>query len=85
MGIVTSIQHNHQSKQEAKKGDEVAIKIETTKSGETAVFGRQFNTADALVSRVSETSINALLALFNDELSENDKQLIARLQSMFHS
>lgn len=82
IGTITSIEHNHKIKQEAKKGDEVAIKIEST-SADSKTFGRQFDETNELVSRISRESINALKELYGNDLSQADRQLIVKLKSVF--
>ena len=54
IGRVIGIQHQHNEINEAKKGSEVAIKIEQAKNTVPPIlFGRQFDASNELVSLVS--------------------------------
>jgi len=83
LGTVTSIEHNHKAKQEAKKGDEVAIKIEASSADNSKTFGRQFDMEDDLVSKISRESIDALKELYGTDLSHSEIQLIKKLKTVF--
>lgn len=53
IGIVTSIECNHKQVESARKGQEVCIKIEPIPGESPKMFGRHFDEADMLVSKVS--------------------------------
>jgi translation initiation factor 5B len=80
---VTSIEHNHKAKNEAKKGDEVAVKIEPTSLDNSKAFGRHFDLENELVSKITRESINALKELYGSDLSQTDRQLILKLKGVF--
>ena len=68
----------------AKAGQSVAMKSEGTNSTEQQrLFGRHFDENDALVSRISRESIDALKAFFSDEMSKDDWRLVLKLKKMF--
>jgi translation initiation factor 5B len=79
LGTVLSIEDNHKEVQKAKRDDIVAIKI----SGEGKLFGRHVFEEDFLVSRISRSSIDALVKSFRDEITSADVQLIKKLKQEF--
>lgn len=66
------------------RGDSVAVKIESTNSTEASrMFGRHFEEADEIVSRITRESINALKAKFRDEMTRLDWELVIKLKKTF--
>lgn len=63
IGIVTSIENNRREVPSAKKGAQVSIKI-TNDSNPTLTFGRQFDHTQAIYSKISRSSIDALKEFF---------------------
>ncbi|KAJ0697569.1 putative protein-synthesizing GTPase [Helianthus annuus] len=47
------------------------------------MFGRHFKMKDELYSRISRSSINVLKANYQDELTNDDWNLVARLKHLF--
>jgi translation initiation factor 5B len=83
IGRITSIQFNHNEVKEAKKGDEVCLKIEADAGQQKVMFGRQFDIADQLVSRLTRESIDQLKLNFKDDLGEDDWRLVIKLKKTF--
>jgi len=83
LGKVTSIEVNKKAKQEAKKGEEVAVKIESPNPDNSKTFGRHFDIEDELMSKISRESLDAIKELFGPELTQPDKKLLAKLKSVF--
>ena len=54
IGIVTGLEANHKSLESARKGLEVCVKIEPIPGETPKLYGRHFDSTDALVSKVSE-------------------------------
>eukprot|EP01111_Echinosteliopsis_oligospora_P015513 TRINITY_DN615_c0_g2_i6.p1 TRINITY_DN615_c0_g2~~TRINITY_DN615_c0_g2_i6.p1 ORF type:complete len:1190 (-),score=496.85 TRINITY_DN615_c0_g2_i6:17-3586(-) len=82
LGVVIGIEKNHKQQQEAKKGEEVAVKIEST-AEHARSFGRHFDTSGDLCSKISRESIDVLKELWGDKLTNPDKQLIVKLKTIF--
>ena len=64
IGKVTSIENNHKEVPSAKKGTSVSIKIACDNS--TMTYGRQFDDKNALYSKISRQSIDALKQYFKE-------------------
>lgn len=64
VGKVTSIENNHKEVPVAKKGTSVSIKIECDNS--TMTYGRQFDHTNALYSKITRQSIDALKQFFKE-------------------
>ncbi|TBT97896.1 translation initiation factor 5B, partial [Hamiltosporidium tvaerminnensis] len=78
LGNVTSIELNKKKVEEAKKGSEVAIKIEIG-SDTPKMFGRHFVESDFLYSVLTRKSIDILKKHFKSEFDEEDVNLIYNL------
>lgn len=52
LGIVTSVESNHKVLENARKGQEVCVKIEPIPGESPKMFGRHFDEKDFLVSKV---------------------------------
>jgi len=84
LGRVTSIENNHKAVTEARKGLQVAVKIENPDlSAQQKVYGRHFDFNDELVSRISRQSIDVLKANFKADLKQEDVVLLAKLKNVF--
>lgn len=57
IGVVTSIESNHKSVENARRGQEVCVKIEPTGDGAPKMFGRHFDEKDFLLSKVSKLKL----------------------------
>ena len=82
IGRITGLQKNHEDVKEAKKGDEVAVKIEMDKGGPNIIVGRQFDQTHQLVSRLSRESIDQLKANFKEDLTDDDWRLVIKLKKL---
>ncbi|AFM98901.1 translation initiation factor IF-2 [Encephalitozoon hellem ATCC 50504] len=83
LGIVTSIENNKETVKEATKDQKVAIKIEAKPNLPPRMFGRHFDQEDILYSMITRESINILKKYFSDELTEDLKALLDRLENKF--
>uniref|UniRef100_A0A8C9SHN8 Eukaryotic translation initiation factor 5B n=1 Tax=Scleropages formosus TaxID=113540 RepID=A0A8C9SHN8_SCLFO len=75
IGIVTSIEINHKSVENAKKGQEVCVKIEPIPG--------EVNCSPVDMSCITRQSIDALKNWFRDEMQKSDWQLIMELKKTF--
>eukprot|EP01121_Diplochlamys_sp_Union-15-3_P009242 TRINITY_DN2510_c0_g1_i4.p1 TRINITY_DN2510_c0_g1~~TRINITY_DN2510_c0_g1_i4.p1 ORF type:complete len:1122 (-),score=321.45 TRINITY_DN2510_c0_g1_i4:75-3440(-) len=83
VGSVTSIEKDNKPVSLARKGDEVAIKIERAPGEQILQVGRHFYTTDLLYSRISRESLNALKQFFKDEINGEMFQLLVKLKKVF--
>jgi translation initiation factor 5B len=74
LGKVISIQKNHKEFDEAKKRDEVCIRI---KNESNIQYGRQFTFADKLISEITRESIDELKVNFRDDMEKEDWLMIS--------
>lgn len=73
LGIVTSIQRNHEEKNIAFKNDEVCIRI----TNETNImYGRHFNHEDVIIAKLNRNSIDILKKDFRNEMTKKDWMLV---------
>jgi len=83
VGRITGMQKNHVDVTEARKGDEVAMKIEQPKEAQQIIFGRHFDASSQLVSKLSRESIDLLKLNFKDDLSQSEWKLVVKLKKVF--
>ena len=83
LGKVVSIQHDHKEVTISKKGEDCAIKIEQTASGQDFYYGRHFDHNDNLVSKLTRESIDLLKTNFKDEMEMADWALVKKLKPVF--
>lgn len=83
LGRITSIQKNHVEVKDAKQGEEVCIKIEAANHEQKIMFGRHFDFADHLYSKITRASIDQLKLHFKDELNEDAWKLVKKLKVVF--
>lgn len=83
LGKVVSIEHDHKEVKQAKKGDDIAIKIEQLVNGQEYYYGRHFDHNDNLVSKLTRESIDLLKANFKDEMEAGDWVLVKKLKPVF--
>ncbi|EEA06279.1 eukaryotic translation initiation factor 5B, putative [Cryptosporidium muris RN66] len=83
IGKVASVEFNKKTVNEAKKGQEVAIKIQPLGSDTNIIYGRHFDHNDKLVSRITRESIDILKNHFRDDLSKEDWKLVIQLKRVF--
>ena len=84
IGRVTTVEHDHKTVEQAKRGDEVCIKIEHCTSDAPKLFGRHFDSNDMLYSRVTRESIDIMKEYFRDDLEKSDWQLMIELKKIFN-
>lgn len=84
LGKVASIEKEKRECFQAKKGDQVAVKIAPSNATESSrQYGRHFDAKDELVSRVSRKSIDLLKENFKDQMEEGDWKLMVKLKKVF--
>ncbi|XP_058807119.1 eukaryotic translation initiation factor 5B-like [Phymastichus coffea] len=83
LGLVTSIECNHKQVEQARKGQEVCIKIEPIPGEAPKMYGRHFDEKDMLVSKISRQSIDACKDYFRDDLMKSDWTLMVELKKLF--
>jgi translation initiation factor 5B len=83
VGRVTRMEINHKEVSVAKKGTQVAIRIEN-ESNPTITFGRQFDHNNPLYSKISRQSIDACKEFFSDEMTKDDWMLTIKLKKVFN-
>jgi hypothetical protein len=84
VGVVQGIESNHREQGSAAKGSTVAVKIVNEKNP-TLTFGRQFDAACPLYSRISRQSIDALKEHFKSDLGNDDWKLVIELKKVCES
>lgn len=85
LGRIAGLEKDHKAVDEARVGDKVAMKIESTKPEEAArLYGRHFDHTDALVSKISRKSIDILKDMFREDLTKDDWRLVVRLKKVFN-
>eukprot|EP00729_Bicosta_minor_P014472 gene14472-19320_t len=82
IGVVMSIQVEHEEQEIAKVGQEVCIKIDPA-GGDKKLLGRHFDESDTLVSRIKRESIDAVKKYFRDDLTKADWRLMKELKGVF--
>ncbi|RWS10007.1 eukaryotic translation initiation factor 5B-like protein, partial [Dinothrombium tinctorium] len=83
IGRVSSIELNHKPVENARRGQEVCIKIDHVGGDAPKLYGRHFDHEDLLVSRITRESIDALKEYFRDEMLKSDWALIIELKKYF--
>lgn len=85
LGRVTSIELNHKSVPEVRRGGpSVAIKIEHASYEPARMYGRHFTEKDELVSKISRASIDILKENFRNDLTKDDWQLVVKLKKVLN-
>ncbi|KAI3630672.1 hypothetical protein MIR68_012107 [Amoeboaphelidium protococcarum] len=77
LGKVAGIEKEHKAVEQASKGSQVAVRIETD---QVRIFGRHFEENDELVSRITRKSIDILKEAFRSEVSKDEWLLIKKLK-----
>lgn len=84
IGRISSIENNHKSVPVARKGDSVAVKINSTNPTEsTRMVGRHFFEDDELVSLISRRSIDLLKENYRNDLNKEEWILVVKLKKLF--
>ncbi len=85
LGRVTSIELNHRTMEQVKKGGPaVAIKIEHASYEPARLVGRHFTESDLLYSKISRQSIDILKETFRNDLAKDDWALVVKLKKIFN-
>jgi len=82
LGRIVSIEKNRITVDEARAGDEVAIKIESR--GTQPMYGRHFDHKNQLVSKMSRPAIDALKKSYANVLTDKDWLLVIKLKKVFN-
>ncbi|KAG2231544.1 hypothetical protein INT48_005047 [Thamnidium elegans] len=85
LGKVTSIEQNHKTMEQVKKGGAgggVAIKIECAVYETPKTYGRHFEDSDELYSKVTRQSIDILKESFRNDLSKEEWALVVKLKKV---
>jgi translation initiation factor 5B len=84
IGKVTSIQSNHKEVKSAGVGEAVAVKIDAVNDEQVhLLYGRHFDHKKLLYSSLTREGVKALKENFADELSTEDRRLLARMNKVF--
>ncbi|XP_073146136.1 eukaryotic translation initiation factor 5B-like [Henckelia pumila] len=84
IGRIASIANNKKPVEYAKKGQNVSIKIIGSNAEEQQkMFGRHFEIADELVSKISRNSLDALEEHYAEDLSAEEVILLSKLKRLF--
>lgn len=83
IGRVSGIEKDKRSVDVARKGSRVCVKIEQNTSQTHVSFGRHFDHTNALYSKISRSSIDALKAQFKDDMKSEDWTLIVGMKKLF--
>ncbi|XP_065836749.1 eukaryotic translation initiation factor 5B-like [Oscarella lobularis] len=83
IGVLSSIEVNHKTKDSARKGEEICVKIEALPGNTPELYGRHFNHEDTVVSKISRESIDVVKKYFRDEMQKADWQLMIELKRTF--
>lgn len=78
LGKVAGIEKDHKSVESAKRGAQVAVRIE---SDATRSFGRHFVETDVLCSKITRRSIDVMKEVFRDDVTKDEWLLIKRLKT----
>lgn len=85
LGVVTSIEKDHNQLEEAKQGEDVCIEIVQSPSKQQYMFGRQFDETDELVSKLTRESMGALIRFYPDVCVKKDVyKLLMKLKKNFN-
>jgi len=83
LGRIASIEKDHKVVDTARKGQEVAIKIQQTATGQEYMYDRHFDHSNELMSLLTRRSIDLLKENFKDALKKEDWQLVIKLKPIF--
>ena len=83
IGRVSTIEKENKPILNARRGDEVCIKIEHCGGDAPKLYGRHFDHTDMLCSRITRESIDAVKDYFRDDLTKADWQLMIELKNLF--
>ena len=84
LGRVTSIEFNGETKQMAKQGQQVAVRIDQDDGKQEFWYGRHFGPDDELVSKITRKSIDLLKQQFRDDITKDDVRLLQKLKRTFN-
>eukprot|EP00037_Helgoeca_nana_P022785 m.234369 g.234369 ORF g.234369 m.234369 type:complete len:1034 (-) comp26125_c0_seq1:104-3205(-) len=81
IGVVGSMELEHNEVPLAKTGQEVCIKIVAV--GDKKLLGRHFEVTDELISKISRESIDAVKMYFKDDMGKADWKLFLELKKIY--
>jgi translation initiation factor 5B len=79
---VISIQINNADVKEAKKGEEVAMKLELSAGQQKVMAGRHFDESSKLYSKLSRESINKLKENFKDDVDDDGWRCVIKIKRL---
>jgi translation initiation factor 5B len=83
VGKVTSIEVNHKTRSEIRKGDPSAsVKIECANYETPKTYGRHFTQDDEIYSMITRASIDVLKSNFRDQVSKEEWALVVKLKKI---
>ena len=82
IGHVASIEKNNAGVEEARKGDEVCVKIEQNMEQNYIQYGRQFNHKNNLFTKMSRECIDLLKENFKEDLEKEDWMLVVKIKGL---
>ena len=82
LGKIAGIEANHKPVEIAKKGQQVAIRIEAIVNDTPKIAGRHFEESDELVSKITRRSIDVLKEGFRDQVTREEWLLVKRLKTL---
>lgn len=85
IGKITGLQKNSTEITEAKKGEQISVKIEKTKeeTSSTIIFNRHFDASHQIVSKLTRESIDLLKEHCKDQLTDDDWRTVIKLKKVF--
>lgn len=83
IGRVSSIEKDKKDVKIARRNDSVCVKIEQTTAQNHITYGRHFDHANKLYSKISRNSIDTLKEHFKDEMKKEDWELIIGMKTVF--
>ncbi|RKP00960.1 hypothetical protein CXG81DRAFT_12616 [Caulochytrium protostelioides] len=84
IGTCTGIEHNHKPRQQAKRGEQVAIKVDCAVYETPRAVGRHFPETAEIYSQISRGSIDILKTTFRNDLSKEDWALVVKLKRVLN-
>lgn len=80
LGKIVSIEKDKKPVEQAKKGEEVSVKIVNISSGPQKMYGRHFNEQSTLVSELTRDTIDVLKNYYRSEMSNDYWRLVKKLK-----
>jgi len=83
IGRVASFEKDKKPVKIARQGEQVCVKIEPTTAQNHITYGRHFDHANKLYSKISRASIDTLKEHFKDEMKKEDWELVIGMKTIF--